>query len=110
METKNDDNYSTTSRIKTPEEIRATHYIPEDVVLKGKVAAISLNQLYIRVIYENKAFGDIFMGDKGIKYKEGDDIEFIFEGSYHMDSMPIFELFEKDNSWFNPKKNIKKET
>lgn len=93
--------------LKSVEEIKATHYIPEDIILKGKVAAISLNQLYIRVIYEDKAFGDIYMGDSGIKYKEGDDIEFLFEGGYHIDNMPIFELIERDWVFHNNTK-IKK--
>lgn len=75
--------------------------IPEDIVLEGIVAALSLNSLYIRVQYKS-AFGDIYMGDKGIKYKEGDKILFIFYGNYHIDNVPIFELFEKD--WFGCKK------
>jgi hypothetical protein len=71
----------------------SNYIIPQDQVLEGIVATISFNNQYIRVKY-NSAFGDIYMGSKGIKYKEGDKIKFVFYGDIEMDNVPCFELME----------------
>lgn len=77
--------------------------IPVDTVLVGEVVAISMNDQYIRIKY-NLAFGDVYLGDKGNKYKLGDKVEFIYYGNKHVDNLPILTLFDGD--WFGRKKKI----
>lgn len=76
--------------------------IPVDIVLKGIVAAVSLDKKYVRILYKS-AFGDVYLGNKGCIYKENDSVEFVFCGNYHVDKMPILEIFD---SW--PLRQIKK--
>ena len=77
----------------TQKLLKELYNIPQDTVLEGTVVAISLNNQYIRVQYKC-AFGDIYMGNKGIKYKEGDKIQFVYYGDVEVDNIPCLELFE----------------